>query len=456
MSEPSSARARDSKSDDEQVSGALVHRASLPHLLGGRYRPLHVIGRGGMGVVYAAEHIRTGEHFALKVISTKGGVGATTIERFKREARLPAQIKSEHINRVIDADVAPEIGALFLVMELLEGSDFDRLSEGKPQLPRSVVDWFAQIARGLDRAHAIGIVHRDLKPENLFLTRREDGSELVKILDFGLAKLSFQGELGSNATETGNVVGTPRYMSPEQAMGDVSHIGPAADVWALGLCAFRLLTGRHYWPGTQVAQLIGQIVYGPMALPSACGADFGAAFDRWFQRSCDRNQHERWTVAIDRDPPIPLSSKVEVPRALERVVERCLAKSPEDRFTSCRDVLAELEALRPTASPRRWVVLVLAVVVAIGAVVVLASREKQSKAQDQPTPVARESTASPVRVDQSTPTAGSRADPAAGTPAAAAPPPKQSAQRPRTAPPRAVSANAPRATVTRDPLLDQK
>ncbi|MBE7483310.1 MAG: serine/threonine protein kinase [Polyangiaceae bacterium] len=310
--------------------------SSLPPLVAGRYRPLRVLGKGGMGVVYVVEHVHTGEQLALKVLSAQAVGSTTAVERFKREARVPAQIKSEHVVRVTDADVAPELGALFLVMELLEGSDLDRLSDGTPRAPERVLSWFRQLARGLDKAHRMGIVHRDLKPENLFLTHREDGSDWIKILDFGIAKFVADGGAEGRATETGNVVGTPRYMAPEQATGEVSRIGPAVDVWALGMIAFRLLGGRDYWTAPTIAQLIHQIVYEPLAPPSARGVDLGPAFDAWFARSCARDPADRWpSVGEQVEALAQAVLGVEpqlAPSAIERIgVETTLAVTPGER-----------------------------------------------------------------------------------------------------------------------------
>src|SRR4029077_3166917 len=127
-----------------------------------------LIAKGGMGAVYEVEHARTGEHLALKLLLSSVGSSPEELERFKREARAAARIKSEHVVRVTDADVAPELGgAPFLVMELLEGEDLAARAGDRPQPPGAVLDWLRQLAAGLERAHAAGLVHRDLKPENL-------------------------------------------------------------------------------------------------------------------------------------------------------------------------------------------------------------------------------------------------------------------------------------------------
>jgi eukaryotic-like serine/threonine-protein kinase len=252
-----------------------------------------------MGSVYVVEHVHTGEQLALKVLLSQVGASQEHIERFKREARASAVIKSEHVVRVTDSDVAPELnGAPFLVMELLEGQDLETLTESTqgPIAPSIVLDWLRQVARALDKAHSFGLVHRDLKPENLFLTRREDGSPLVKILDYGLVKMVEN----AGQTATGEILGTPRYMAPEQARGDVEQIGPGTDRWALGLIAYKLLTGEEYWNAKTVHHLLAQIVYEEVAPPSSRGSRLGAGFDRWFLTACHRDPSARFSSAAEQ------------------------------------------------------------------------------------------------------------------------------------------------------------
>ena len=265
---------------------------SLPARIGGKYRPLRLIGRGGMGAVYEVEHEHTGQRLALKVIASTAGLTPRAVSRFRTEARTAAQIRSDHVVRITDADVATELGGLpFLVMELLEGADLEEVTQGSPAKPSDVVEWLRQVARGLAKAHAMGVVHRDLKPENLFLTTRDDGTPLVKILDFGVAKVI---EEGAAQTRSGQIVGTPLYMAPEQAAASDEPISPRTDGFALGLIAFRLLVGRSYWrPGT-IVQLVSQATLEPMAPASERGATFGPAFDAWFAKACARNASERF------------------------------------------------------------------------------------------------------------------------------------------------------------------
>jgi serine/threonine-protein kinase len=271
---------------------------ALPELIGGKYRPLGIIGEGAMGIVYSVEHILTGEQLALKVMTAHRGAGRDAIERFKREARASANIKSEHVVRIIDADVAPELDrAPYLVMDLLEGTDLEKATADQPIAAPTVLEWLRQIARALDKAHRIGIVHRDLKPENLFLTYREDGRPLIKILDFGIAKIAAE---STGTTQSGQILGTPLYMSPEQARGDPAHIGPSSDLYALGLIAYKLLIGTPYWDATSVAGIIGQVLYEAMAPPSTRGSPLGPEFDQWFLRACNRDSSLRFSSAIEQ------------------------------------------------------------------------------------------------------------------------------------------------------------
>ncbi|PSM31647.1 serine/threonine-protein kinase [Haliangium sp. UPWRP_2] len=271
-------------------------------ILASRYRIVRLLGRGGMGAVYRAQHIHTGERVALKVLLQQhdvDGGDAQTLERFRREMRAPARIRSEHVVRVSDADVATEIGgAPFLVMELLDGCDLDKLLRTRGMLPPEEVVWiFHQIAGTLDKAHALGVVHRDLKPGNLFLHKAGSRGLLVKLLDFGIARIT-QSDGSSPAdpklTSTGALLGTPSYMSPEQVRGQSDQLGPASDIWSLGHVVFQLLTGRCYFQAGTVAELIGQILFAPMHPASTQARHLPRTFDSWFARSCARDPTERW------------------------------------------------------------------------------------------------------------------------------------------------------------------
>jgi serine/threonine-protein kinase len=264
----------------------------LPSLIGSKYRPLRMIGQGGMGVVYEVEHLHTGQRFALKVLTRQPGA---SVERFKREARAVSRIQSDHVVRVTDADVAPELGgAPFLVMDLLEGADLEGVTGDRPAAPADVVCWLRQVARALVKAHESGIVHRDLKPENIFLTRREDGSPLVKLLDFGIAKMTAE---GTALTQSNSFLGTPGYMAPEQTDTRGPPVTSRADLYALGLITFKLLVGRMYWQAGSLSQLFVQILTDPMPPPSERGSTLGPAFDAWVSRACNRDPAQRFSTA---------------------------------------------------------------------------------------------------------------------------------------------------------------
>jgi serine/threonine-protein kinase len=260
-------------------------------VLAARYRVERQLGQGGMGAVYLVRHVRTQERLALKVLHASLAADPKALERFRGEAQAPARIDSDQVARVVDADVAPELdGAPFLVMEYLRGRDLGQLLAERGRLTApEVVDLLGQAARALDKAHALGIVHRDLKPENLFLAERDDHTTSLKVLDFGVAKLMAAG----GGITTGQVLGTPLYMAPEQLTHN-ALVGPRTDVWAVGLIAFRLLTGRYYWSFTTLEELLTLVTTGPMPPPSAVGAALGAAFDAWFQRCCARPIDQRF------------------------------------------------------------------------------------------------------------------------------------------------------------------
>jgi TOMM system kinase/cyclase fusion protein len=353
--------------DRDDSEATIAGRRPADTVVAGRYRLLSEIGRGSMGKVYRVEHVHTGEAFAMKVLGAHVETDASMVERFKREARTPALIKSDHVVKVIDADVAPELGgAPFLVMELLDGVDLEKYSAHAGKLPAAdVVRILGQVARALDRAHAIGVVHRDLKPANVFMHRREDGV-VVKLLDFGISKLAPTGE-AARITASGAIMGTPLYMPPEQALGR-SEIRPAADIWSLGMLAYRLLTGQTYWSAHSVAELMAAIVRDPVSVPTARHSELPAEFDAWFLRSCDRSPDERWSSAGEQitalaaalglsthasglpgsEPDKTLRSADEAARAIETVVDvlRSIPREPAPKAASASTSRPALEGER--------------------------------------------------------------------------------------------------------------
>lgn len=268
----------------------------LPRVLAGRYRPVRFLAEGGMARVYEVEHLHTGERLALKLLSPALAVSVSMVERFKREARASARLQSQHVVRVKDADLAPELdGAPFLVMELLIGMDLGQAAASGPIEPTTVVDWLAQVAEAIDEAHGAGIVHRDLKPENLFLAHVASGPPVVKVVDFGIAKML---EETVAPTSMGQVLGTPKYMAPEQVARDTA-VTPACDRFALGLIAYRLLAGEGYHRGSSMRAL-SELLQGALEAPSRRHPSFGAAFDGWFAQACHRDPGRRFRTAAEQ------------------------------------------------------------------------------------------------------------------------------------------------------------
>jgi serine/threonine-protein kinase len=276
----------------------------------GRYRVDRLLKAGGMGAVFVAEHTTTRKKVALKLMRPEIVASESSRARFAQEAQASGIIESANVVDVYDAGVDPETNVPFIVMELLSGVELGELVDQRGGLlPAEVVDYLGQTARALDRAHAAGIIHRDLKPDNLFLTLREGEPPRIKILDFGIAKF-----LASAGAETTRAAGTPLYMAPEQTRKG-SPVGPATDVWALGLIAYTLLVGRPYWEGEDMHEIFGEILSGAREAPSARAARAGGSlppgFDAWFLRCIAQDPAGRFGRA--REAAVALADALGVP-----------------------------------------------------------------------------------------------------------------------------------------------
>ncbi|HLK36401.1 MAG TPA: serine/threonine-protein kinase, partial [Polyangiaceae bacterium] len=276
------------------------HKIGIGSLLAGKYRVTRELGRGGMAAVYEAEHVDIGKRIAIKVLAAELANSAIVIERFMREARAAASVKSPYIVEVYDSGRL-EDGRPFIAMELLEGESlYDRMAHVRLIDPKTTVRIIGHVAKGLMKAHAIGIVHRDLKPENIHLCKIEDGEEVAKILDFGLAKFYSPvatDEKTARLTREGAVFGTPAYMSPEQVKGQ-GNVDYRADLWALGCMAFECLTGRPVWNTDQgVAMTFAAIAAAQLPVPSRLRPDLPPSFDAWFRRALERDPSKRFQSA---------------------------------------------------------------------------------------------------------------------------------------------------------------
>ncbi len=230
-------------------------------ILLGKYRIERVLGMGGMGVVVAATHVTLEERVAIKFLLPQALANNEAVARFLREARAAVRIKSEHVARVTDVGTL-ENGAPYMIMEYLDGADLATTTLRRGALPvEEAVEYVLQACEALAEAHAIGIVHRDLKPANLFLAARADGSPSVKVLDFGISKVSGLSSSGSDLsmTKTTTVMGSPLYMSPEQ-MASAREVNARTDVWALGAILYELLTGRVPFQADTITQLCAMIL----------------------------------------------------------------------------------------------------------------------------------------------------------------------------------------------------
>ncbi|MDI1444199.1 serine/threonine-protein kinase [Polyangium sp. 6x1] len=234
-----------------------------------KYRIVRMLGRGGMGVVYVAENLRVKRQVAIKVLSRAATeLHGDALVRFEREAQAAGQIGSDHIVEVLDMGTT-EAGDRFMVMELLEGETLkERARRGRISIDK-IVELFRQLLDGLEAAHAAGIIHRDLKPDNVFLQKKKAGHEdWVKILDFGISKFSGMSGEAAQHTRTGVVMGTPFYMSPEQARA-ASSVDARSDLYTVGVMLYEMLTGQVPFAGETFAELMFKIVFEPQPHPKS-------------------------------------------------------------------------------------------------------------------------------------------------------------------------------------------
>jgi serine/threonine protein kinase len=301
------ARSHRSKAREPEGGTALL---KVGDLLAGKYRVERILGEGGMGVVVAAHHELLDQHVAVKLLY-QDVADREAQSRLLLEARACAKLQSEHVARVVDVDTGAD-GLPFIVMELLEGADLCQIADARGALPRwLVVDYMLQSLEGLAHAHSRNIVHRDLKPSNLFLANRADGTQIIKILDFGISKSTdpFEntGERKRAMQLTGGraVLGSPPYMSPEQVRSPKT-VDHRTDIWSLGVVMYELLTNSMPFGGDEINETFAQV--------------------------------------LEKEPQPIRAIVTGVPEGLERVVMKCLQKNRDNRFSDVAELARALVA----------------------------------------------------------------------------------------------------------------
>jgi serine/threonine-protein kinase len=266
-------------------------------LLGDRWQLLSPIGEGAMGEVWHGRHAQLGHDVAIKLMKHEAAQDQNLVVRFRREARIAAQLRSKYIVRVEDYGTSRD-GRPYLVMEFLRGQTLASVLEKTPKPDRAFIARVVQhIAAACDVAHPAGIVHRDLKPENCFVVRDDDGSALVKVLDFGVAKVTDNVFVTQSGVVTGShaLLGTPVYMSPEQARGE-PDIDGRSDLWSLSVIAYEMLTGRIPFDVGSLAQVLYAVLAGNIPPPSSMDPTLPRSVDGWAQRALNRDRAQRFST----------------------------------------------------------------------------------------------------------------------------------------------------------------
>ena len=273
----------------------MVQQSAAPgHVLAERYRLETLLGEGGFGTVWRAEHLVLEAPVAIKLIDPDIAHDEVAVERFMREAKSAASLRSPHVVQILDYGIHEE--QPFIAMELLEGETLQQRIKRLGRLEAAdAVRILTHIARAITRAHEAGVVHRDLKPENVFLVPNDD-EEIAKVLDFGVAKVD-PTKLGSQSasTRTGSLLGTPYYMSPEQVLGN-KEVDWRSDLWSMGVIAFEALTGKRPFFSDGLGDLVLQITVRPLPVPSQF-APVPKGFDDWWERAMAREPQARFESA---------------------------------------------------------------------------------------------------------------------------------------------------------------
>lgn len=317
-------------------------------ILAGKYRVERVLGSGGMGYVVAARHLSLDQLVALKFLRTGALDSTEATTRFLREAKAAVKLKNEHVAKVFDVGTL-DTREPYMVMEYLEGSDLAALLKQRGTIPaHEAADYVLQACEALAEAHGHGIIHRDIKLANLFLTRGPTGAPLVKVLDFGVSKTNPFGESEHDMTRTSSMLGSPRFMSPEQ-MRDPRAVDGRTDLWSLGVCLYRMVAGRAPFDAETLGQLFTAVMHeNPEPLARLC-PDLPPGFANVVHR------------CLEKDPATRFGSAAELAYALlPFVADQARARAQADRIAAMQSAapipmsspsLHDVSTTRPSGPP---------------------------------------------------------------------------------------------------------
>ena len=362
----------------------------------GNYVVKTKIGEGGMGAVYAAEHPRIGRRVAIKVLHPELGKSPEIVARFFTEAKAANEIRNEHIIEILDFGELPD-GISYFIMEWLDGKSLSTALEQEPKFPIArAMHTCRGIARALAAAHSKGIVHRDLKPDNVYLIRRGDDPDFVKVLDFGIAKLMTNDLSQGFKTQTGAIMGTPYYMSPEQCRGATKDIDHRTDIYALGCILYQMVTGQLPFNAEGLGELLLQHMTRPPVPPTQIDPTIPPEIENAILKALEKEPGKRWTSVTEMmnaagaamgnlTGPVALPSHSQVAPVVELGGRPpSIAPTPALKQTTMRGAAAEaVPATQPGGKSRRTFVVggVVAGIAAVGLIVMLNRKPAAQPAQ---------------------------------------------------------------------------
>jgi len=379
-----------------------------------KYKIISLLGEGGMGTVYEVRHALIGRRLAMKFLHRQYASSPEVVTRFHREAQAAAQIGHDNICEVTDMGTGPD-GSPYIVMEYLDGKDLKNVIQDEGKLPpERAAHILAQVLSALEAAHQAGIIHRDMKPENIYITQKSDRPDYVKLLDFGISKFrTLEGE-GKGLTQTGTVLGTPYYMSPEQARGD-HNIGQATDIYAVGVIMYQMLTGELPFDAPNYNALLIKILTEEPPDPKKLNPAIPDDLVRVIQKAMDREAHQRFQTCkhfktvLDPYRTITGSSGgITQTQAMRAIAKQSLEATKGKPFTHTSTPLdwedrKRKEQARHFGGPLIGIGVVVAILIAGGGVYFY-TQQNQAPSKTAPLPVAAAVSLAPTETKPAPPT----------------------------------------------------